>query len=78
MGRQRQLLSVELQRGGAVGRLLPQSLKHPQGGTHHGANDERSVHRKLHVAGTAGLRARRGDVLAAVVKGCGGREGWGL
>ena len=39
-----------------------------------GADDERAVERKLHVAGAAGLRARGGDVLAASMGGGQGRQ----
>ena len=58
---------------------LPNLLRNLDVGAVHGADDERAVHRKLHVAGAARLGARGGDVLAAVcgvgAHGEGGREG---
>jgi hypothetical protein len=53
---------------------LPNLLCNLNVGAIHGADDEGSVHRKLHVPRAAGLRARGGDVLAAAVQQ-GGRGG---
>ena len=60
---------IRLQSQRAAGAVQPEK---PRTATpHHGADDERAIHGKLHVARAAGLRARGGDVLAAAMKAVG-------